>query len=325
MANEETVVTDTESLDDFSTSFFGKEQVAPVVEPEATPEETQEPEVTADTEDEDLETSTEADDPELNEETDEEVESDKFKLKRKKTVQERINEVTAEKYEAIRKAEDAERRLQEALAKIEQAPKEQKTTEPTDGPDPNAFDAEGNAIYPLGEFDPNFIRDLTRHTFEQEKAKAALADAEATAQNQAAAAKAELQTQFLEKVETVKEHLPDLPVKAIALEETLSFADPALLEYFASTIMSLEHGPEVLYYLSDNLDEARKIVQSGTVRATLSLGELNAQFKGKQKQQVKVTKAPEPPEVRLRGSTGKFTVAPDTDDLTAFEQTFFSK
>ena len=89
--------------------------------------------------------------------------------------------------------------------------------------------------------------------------------------------------------------------------------------------MSLEHGPEVLYYLSDNLDEARKIVQSGSVRATLSLGELNAQFKGKQKQQVKVSKAPEPPETRLRGSTGKFAVSPDTDDLTAFEQSFFKK
>jgi hypothetical protein len=45
--------------------------------------------------------------------------------------------------------------------------------------------------------------------------------------------------------------------------------EPSYGEYLAATIMGADNGPEVMYYLSQNIGEAQKIVASGPAAATL--------------------------------------------------------
>jgi hypothetical protein len=82
-----------------------------------------------------------------------------------------------------------------------------------------------------------------------------------------------------------------------------------------------------MYYLSQNIGEAQKIVASGPAAATLEIGRLEAQLtKPKQEEREsnkRVSKTPPPPEVRTRGSGGRFSVRPDTRDLAAFKREFF--
>ena len=91
----------------------------------------------------------------------------------------------------------------------------------------------------------------------------------------------------------------------------------------------MDHGPDVLYYLSNNVDEARKIVESGPQKATLSLGYLNGKFADveseKRKARPKASNAPPPPP-KNKGSSRAFAEVPDdTDDLDAFSKKLFSK
>lgn len=88
----------------------------------------------------------------------------------------------------------------------------------------------------------------------------------------------------------------------------------------------MEKGPEVLYYLSNHPEEAISIVNSGAQRATLALGRIESRFLQNEQQapKIKVTQAAPPPVARARGTNGAFiAVAPDTDDLEAFEKEFF--
>jgi len=109
--------------------------------------------------------------------------------------------------------------------------------------------------------------------------------------------------------------------------EAFQGIDPGYGDYLALTLMQSEVGPQILYYLADNIGEAQKIVASGPAAATLALGRLEARFSktSEEKATTKVSEAPNPPETRTRGSGGKFTVSPDTDDLDAFEKVFYSR
>src|SRR5690606_32437801 len=132
-----------------------------------------------------------------------------------------------------------------------------------------------------------------------------------------------LQAQWVEKLAPVTEQHEDFLEKTLQLESAFEGLDPNYSDYLVQTVKSLEHGPEVLYYYANNLDEAKKMVQSGPLGATLALGEINALFKGNVRKETKVSKAPPPPQVTNKGTSVKKTVAPDTDDLDAFSDVFF--
>ena len=94
----------------------------------------------------------------------------------------------------------------------------------------------------------------------------------------------------------------------------------------------MDKGPDVLYYLASNPEEARQIVNSGAQKATLALGRIEAKFleveskKSSAKPKVSKAPTPPPPNARARGANGAFiSVQPDTDDLDAFEAAFFDK
>jgi hypothetical protein len=67
-----------------------------------------------------------------------------------------------------------------------------------------------------------------------------------------------------------------------------------------------------MYYLSQNIGEAQKIVASGAAAATRAIGRLEARFEQttphEPKRNKRVSDAPKPPEQRSRGTGGKFTI-----------------
>jgi hypothetical protein len=268
----------------------------------------------------------------------------KPKSKKKQTAQERIDEVTAEKHNERRRAEAAELRLAElerALAELRAAPKQVPTNEapvanPTgvsdpNAPDPESVDAQGNLIYPLGEFDVNFIAAV--HRYEAQKARAEVeAAATKTAEQKAVEAEeAKLFETWQGKLTKAEETFPDLRATVAALDTEFVDLDPTLGTYLAKTIMEMDHGAEVLYYLANNVDEAKQIVAAGQTGATLALGRLEGKISVALGKKAKTpaprqTKAPVPPATHTRGSgAAKTSIKGDTDNFADFKKLFYSE
>ncbi len=312
----------TDDLDAFSADFFGQKQPdAP-----ATTEAVEQDEV----DDEGKGAEVQKEDPDPNEDPEAEY---KEAPPKKKTVQDRIDELVKQredvKRESDQRLEQLRKEFEDKIAALQpktplaEAPSEPKATD---------LNADGTAKYELGEFDPLYIRDLTRHTLEIESQKVAIQrQAEHQAQIQQQEAQ-QLQTTWNGKVEAAKESYPDLVEKGQELLNGFNNLPTDYANYLSTILMSMDKGPDVLYYLSNNPQEAREIVNSGAQRATLALGRIEAKFLDadaqKQLAKPKITKAPAPApaNARARGSNGAFvSVAPDTDDLDAFSREFFKQ
>lgn len=331
MSTENTPVeTDDVNLDDFAAELFGQSKPAPepassedeeVTEevPDAQEEETQV------TEDDTLDEDSDNDEAEDAEEEETPVE-DVAKPK-KNRFQERIDK-------AVGAQREAERKLAAALAELETA---KKTPEPAptasvpedNEPTPADLNEDGTEKYPLGEFDPLYFKDLMRHTLAKEtKAREEQMKNEAT-QREQEATQAALEASWAAKVAPAQERYPDFIEKGRNLIDTFEGIDAAYGEYLTATLMDMEHGPDVLYYLANNTDEASKIVNSGPQRATVALGRLEAKFadaaEEKQRARPKVSKAPEPAPMNKGSSVAVNEVPDDTDDLDAFSKKLFKK
>jgi hypothetical protein len=325
-----------ESLDDFSADFFGQKQA----EPEPASSEVDESDESTETdaqEVEDTETDTLADEDDSDEdeggEEDSEESEAKPEPKKKNRFQERIDELVGKEKAAERKAEELEARLNELTAKLKQdepapAPKPVEVDETE--PQPDDTDEDGAAKYPLGEFDPRFIKALTKHTLESEREMLRNRDKQEQEQGLRQQQEAERQTAWQEKLTPAQERYPDFQEKGQQLVDTFNGISEEYGEYLSNTLMSMDYGPDVLYYLANNPDEASKIVGSGPNMATVALGRLEARFADaddiKQKARPKVSNAPAPPgRVNKGSSVSRPSVQPDTDDLDAFETSFFKK
>lgn len=292
MADSQTEVenVETPSLDDFEKDFFNPTPAVEVVDADeaAETEDTETPSATdgetvEEESDEVEETSEDGDDTPADETDDTEVEEvDEPKKTRRKPARERINELTREK-------RDLERRLAalEAAAIVRKEMSEEKPTpepksiETKATPSPDAVDDKGEPLYPLGEFDPHFIQALTAHYAEQAFAEKAKLEEEKARIAEAQKAEDALEAEWQERVKTSIERLPDLPEKVQELETTFRDLDPNYGNFLASTIMSLDNGPDVLDYLADNIEEAQNIVKMGATRAIVALGRLDARFEQK--------------------------------------------
>jgi len=280
----------------------------------------------------------ESDDDDDQSDDDEDDEKEEAPKPKKQTVQERINEITAARREAEREADMLKGRLAELEKRIserEKAPEDktegvkldegQSSNEPT----PSDLNEDGSEKYPLGEFDPKFVKDLTKFQYEELKTQDRLEREREQAKTELEQAELALRTEWTGRVEEAVTRYPDFEESVTNLEDTFKDADPALSQYLANTIMQSEHGTEILYYLSQNVDEAKEIVGSGATKATLALGRLEATLANKNKPSEtparKVTKAGAPPVKRSRGANGNYGISDDTDDLEAFEQKFFKK
>jgi hypothetical protein len=265
LPNDESIDPNTDDLDQFSLLLNGTAK--PVTEEVEEPAEVHEEdpgEETPATEVE-AEVSQEADDDEEKIEDTDEPDNSRFKLKPKKSAKERIEELNAARRVAEREAEEAKRLLRELQEATKTQPQVQAKTEESE-PTPDDLDEDGEPKYPLGAFDPAFNRDYIQHTLKVERAKAQVEAAAEKEQMRKAEQISALQQVWQEKVAEVEEQLPDLREKTASLEGLFENVDEQYSEYIASTVMTLDHGPEVLYYLADNPDEMRKA--RGTVLRT---------------------------------------------------------
>ncbi len=333
MSDETPVEPITDDLEAFSAELFGRS--AP--DPEPASSEAEEDEVTEEldaqeTEDEDT-LATEDEDTEEEEAEEAEGESDDSpqpKPKKKNRFQERIDQLTRDREEEKRARLALEARLEELVNKQNTKPEPVKTDVSEDtGPKPTDVNEDGTEKYPLGEFDPLYIKDLMRHTLNEESRAREEEMRQRQEQEQRDAAQAELQAEWNNKLVTAKERYPDFQDKGQSLIDSFSDIDPAYGEYLTNTIMEMEYGPDVFYYLSSHLDEARDIVNKGAKKATIALGHLEAKFADaeaeKQKARPKVSKAPAPP-ATLKGTNAVMPEVPDdTDDLDAFSKKLFKK
>lgn len=302
-----------DDLDLFSSEFFGtteKEETPPADADDTSSGDAPAPE------EEELASDEQEEDNNSDEDGDEDVPVEKPK---KKTAQERINDITREKHEALRKAEALEARIAELERRREEPQPEKVVT--TGAPTPEDTNEDGSEKYPLGEYDPAFIRDSARFTVRQElEADRLLKAEEDAARNQ--------QDAVDKATETFKQKAVDGNVDISSASKELApiftSVDRQYGEYLSATIMMMEKGPEVFRYLADHLDEAEEIVASGPTAATIRLGRLEAKFLSSATAKPRVSQAPEPPP-RNRGTNGKFDVADDTDDLDAFADKFFNK
>lgn len=313
MSDDNSTSIDNDNLDDFSNDFFGNGQ------PEESPTEEKAEEPSQD----DAEDTSDGEDTPATEETEDEVEDqvddEPAPKPKKKSAQERINDITREKHEAIRRAEDLERRLAALESnKREEAPKEIK---PTGAPTPDDKAEDGSDKYPLGEYDPAFVRDTARFEVRQELEIDRVRNEELRQARQREQEHNNITTAWNAKV---KEAEVDLPAAQQALAPIFSNVDPDYREYLAATIMTLDAGPKVFQYLAEHLDEAEALINAGPTAATITLGKLEAKLTPENgtKPKPKVSQAPTPPPTN-RGMNGRFEVADDTDDLEAFEDKFF--
>ena len=330
-SNSNFVDDNTDSLDDFAAELFGRSE-APK---ESAPEANGEGEEVEDAQHVETPTSQEeepddsVDNPDATEQ-----DADEAKPKKKQTVQERINQLTKEKRESERLAKAADEKYEQLLARLDaldggkKEPVRQEV-KPQDGaPDPDAKNADGTDVYPLGDLDPRYNAALARYEMKQllEESKAAEAKAaeDAKAQQAQEAKFSEWGTKLEVAIET---KYPDMLEKNAELQETFADLAPDYGDFLANTIVDMEYGTDVLYHLASNLDEAEQIVALGPVKAALALGRLEAQFASQNapEPKLKVTKAPVPPSSLNRGSSVATSVADDTDDLDAFTRKLYKR
>lgn len=314
----ETFADTSDDLDLFSATFFGqKDTTAPANVEDNDPGDSDAP----------LNDDTQTGNP-VHDEVNEEDFVPEPEVKPKKTrFQERIDEVVGQR-------ETEKRRADELQAKLDALTKQAETPKPTqavveDEPDPYSLNEDGTEKYPLGEFDPQYIRDLTRFSNEQWHAKNEARKAEELANAEVAKAQTELKNEWNNKLETVQERYPDFREKGQNLIDTFSGISQAYGEYLSTTIMSMEYGPDVLYYLSNHPEEAHAIVNSGATKATIALGRLEARFSDfneeKNKPRPKVSQAPTPPPSNKGSAVSRPEIEDDTDDLDAFSKKFFKR
>lgn len=352
LANNDPIEVDvnTDNLDDFSLLMSGKATAkAPVSDNEKAENNEQSSEdngveeenTVEDVEDDDTALEQEEAENKDEEESDSDDADDIFKPKNKnrKSAKERIDEITAERYAEKRRADAAEQRLLELEKRLNsfESRKQEQEVEPEvtrtavdpKRPNPDALGKNGEPLYPLGEFDPQYIADLTDYQFDKRSAAAKEAADRENAQRAAIEEQTRLGRQWEEKLGKSESELPDLRETIAGLETTFRNVEPEYGAYLAKTVMEMDMGPEVLYYLAINPDEAQEIVKKGAVGATIALGRLegqissamNARNKAKAK---RPTAAPQPPSItRGNGATGQ--IRADTDDLEAFESIFFNR
>lgn len=324
----ETVVTTegsvevTDDLDAFSDDFFGRKSEAKEKSDETKPEAEQDT-------DEQTQDDTEAQKTDDEVKDDEELKEEIPETPKRKTVQDRIDEVVRQREDLRRESEAQIQKLRQELEDFKKSQTPEKVQEAkAEEPAPDAEDKNGDPIYPLGEFDPQYIRDLTRFTLAQERAAAEVIRAKTEQEFVAKQTQEALMTQWNAKMETATKDYPDFNEKGKEFLEGFDNLNSDYAGYLANVLMSMDKGPDVLYYLANHPDEATEIVNSGAQRATLALGRIESRFMQSEKEapKPKVSKAPAPPSERTRGTNGAFiSVAPDTDDLDAFTQEFFSK
>lgn len=191
---------------------------------------------------------------------------DKKPKKRKQSADERIAELT-------KKFREEERKRIAAEARLKPVPQSDLTA-----PDPKSYE--------LGDQDPNYIADLALHKADQRREKARADEAKRAEEDQAK----ERQIDWSRRVSEASARYSDY--REVALNPTLPITDP-----MASAIQEAESGPDVLYYLGQNPDEAARIATLSPTRQAIEIGRIETRLETDDEPvpPKRTTAAPEPP------------------------------
>ncbi len=309
---------DETNLEEFSEDFFNPKEK---VEGGSTEDTDANP-----AEEDDLQTDDEDDDTLATEEDDDQEEEEKPAPK-KNRAQERIEELNAKYREeerqrlADKQAYEAE--LADLRKRLEQGNKEPvpatKQEAENSGPSPTDLNEDGTDKYPLGEFDPKYLKDLVQFTLNEEREQARKAEEQTASERAYQEQVAELQANWNQKLDPARERYPDFQEKGEGLLAKFGDIEPSYGDYLTNTLMAMDHGPDVLYYLANNPDEAVEIVNSGAQKATIALGRIEAKFMAaaeeKSKARPKVSKASPPPPQNKGSSPAKSSFDPYSEDV----------
>lgn len=253
---------------------------------------------------------------------------------RKKSVQERINELTRARREAERRAEALEARIREI--ERQQAPPTQKQ-EPTPAPAPvtkpaaEAADPEAPKPedYEYGELDPRYITALAVHGANQRFAELRAEEQ----QRQAEAQAREQQSRMVERVDKMldagsKKHDDYYEKVIIGAEQGVWPLSAELGEL----ILESDVGHDIAYHLATHPEEAHRVNSASPMEQARYFGRLEAKFSAERaaapatggKPAPRTPKAP-PPVEGARGAGGSFQPSADTDDFAAFEKRVMSQ
>lgn len=261
------------------------------------------------------------DDPNVNDKGDEEGEDKdegKGERRRSKPAHQRIAELTAARREA-------ERERDELREQIKGKPADKPVDEPIattpNRPDPNAKNDDGSDKYEFGEADPEYQADLMDWKVE---AKLAERDAKDANEKRLAGIRevtTKLDTDWAAKAEAAVERYPDFKETVL---ESAAAGDWECGPIMAIVISASEQGADIAYHMATNPKEAaelNKLAQTDPMEAARRFGRLEARFEAQTEKPaaVRTTNAPEPPQHRARGGSGKFEVSGDTTDFPAFE------
>lgn len=357
--NNATVEPVEQTLDDFAAELFGDNEASPAenanseieqepveAEDDASQEAEQSEEVeqTDDTED-DVEDSDLDDDDEgeVSEETEDDTlatedDDEGEKPKKKNRFQERIDELTAARHEAERAREadrlEFQRKLQELESKLEGNNNTETPNAKPEGvkaPHHEDKNEDGSDKYPLGEYDPQYMKDTVQHMLNEQMAEQQKQIQQTQEQQKAQEAQAALQSEWNNKVVDAQERYPDFQTKGQQMLRVFEGIDASYGDYLTTTLMEMDNGTDVFYYLASNVEEAQKIVNSGARKATVALAKLDAQLgdggrKGKSvKSKPKVSKAKTPPPANKGAAVAAPAITEDTDNLDDFAKVLFRK
>lgn len=222
------------------------------------------------------------------------AETDQPEQPRRKSAQDRIDELTRARREAEREAEHWR-----SIAQQQREPAPAK-------PEPKADDEPDPASYEYGETDLNYVKDLARYEARQEFRKQAQEEA---AQRQAQ----EIAQGYAQREEATAAKYDDY-------EKAVYRSQWVCTPVMADAIKTSEAGPEVAYHLAKNPTEARRIAALSPIAQVRELTRLEVRLTSAPPAK-SATEAPEPPP-QARGAGGKFSVSPDTDDFAAFDKQY---
>jgi hypothetical protein len=224
--------------------------------------------------------------------------------KPKKTVQDRINELTRQRREADRRNAELERRLA-AIEAGKPEPKPDAQPDPDAPPDPSAFE--------YGELDVGYIKAVARHEARQEHASLRKSEEERQQQAKHVEHQREVATRMTTLIETGTAKFDDF--EDLVKDPTLPVT-PEL----AMLVLDSDVGADIAYHLAQPKNRAELIamVQKNPLQLAKEFGKLEVRF-AKKTEEKKAPGAP-PPVQQPRGSGGKFSTSEDTDDFAAFEK-----
>lgn len=213
--------------------------------------------------------------------------------RKNKGVGKRINDLTREKHEAKREAEYWKR------VALEKGGDREEPVRPAAAPaseaEPKLEDFESYDAYTKAAIDWK-VRDFRR----QEEEGRRIAEAKKVAE--------QAQRSLAQKIDAARERFEDF-------DDVVGNPDLPITDHMAQAIAVSDVGAEVAYHLGKNPQEAARIAALHPVVQAVEIGKLGVELVLRAKQKT-VSKAPQPVQSRVTGSSG---VQKDPDNMTTAE------